>query len=81
MRAQEFRIGLAGCAGDHIHADAGMRHAFLDPRHAFGIECCVITAAHALQDHIAAALQRHVEMRREAILHSEQGYGDAVNPG
>ena len=29
----------------------------------------------------SGAIISEMEMRREAILHSEQGYGDAVNPG
>jgi hypothetical protein len=60
---QELLFRFARRAGDHVHADAGMGHALLDARHAIGIECRVVAAAHARQDRVAAALQGHVEVR------------------
>ena len=67
IRFHELVIGFAGCAGDHVHSNARMGHCAFDVRYAFSIECRVVATAHALQDHITAALQGYMEMRHELL--------------
>ena len=48
-------LRLARGAGDHVHADAGVRHALPDAGHPFSVQRGVVAPPHALQDGVAAA--------------------------
>ena len=49
----------------YVYTDEGIRHLLLDEIHLMGKERLVITAMHQLQNLIASALQRNMEVRHE----------------
>ena len=62
-----IRFGFAGKTGDDVRADGGVRQAVADEFNAAGIMFGAIPAVHGREDLVGSRLQRHVEMRGEAI--------------
>ena len=66
MALGKTRLRLAAGTHDHVHADKRVRHQAADPLHAAAKERRVVASAHQLEDGVAAALQRDMEVRHEA---------------
>jgi len=62
-----IRSGFAGKAGDDVGTDRGVREPVADEFNATGIVFGAVPAVHGGEDTVGSRLQRHVEMRSDAI--------------
>ena len=65
-------ISFAGETGDDIGADSSVRQAVVDEFDAAGVVFSAVPAMHGGEDMVATGLQRHVEMRGDAGVGSEE---------
>ena len=67
-------LGFSRKAGDDVGADGGVGQTVVDEFDAAGVMFSAIPAMHGGEDAIRGGLQRHVEMRRDAVVGCEEVY-------